>query len=118
MWTQKYFTEFLSEIGGLFTAIMAAATFTISGYQNFVSNDSMLKKLYGEEDMTQTSEEAGIEAGQQKSPQEIFKAKLEKRQEFTASYFSYTLISCFKALCCCFSQCCKNSRKFDSHRKI
>ena len=86
-WTQKYYTDFLSEIGGLFTSIMAAATFIISGYQKFVSNKSMLKKLYGEEDMTQTSEEAEMEAEQQTCPQEVYIAKLERRQNFTARYF-------------------------------
>ena len=49
VWTQLYFTGWLSDIGGLFTSIMAIAKFFISGYQEFVVQKSMLKRLYGEE---------------------------------------------------------------------
>ena len=40
--------DFLSEVGGFFTSVMGIFTFFISGYQSFVSEKSMIKKLYGE----------------------------------------------------------------------
>ena len=49
-WTQVYFSDFLSNIGGLFTSLMAGASFLVEGYQSFVAQKSMLKRLYGEED--------------------------------------------------------------------
>ena len=36
-WTQKYLNDYLSEIGGLFTSLMAGASFLMLGYQNFVA---------------------------------------------------------------------------------
>ena len=37
-------------MGGLFTSLMAFATFLIASYQKFEAQKSMLKRLYGEED--------------------------------------------------------------------
>ena len=34
-WTMMYFSDWLSDIGGLFTSLMAGATFLMLGYQNF-----------------------------------------------------------------------------------
>ena len=45
----KDFVAFLTKLGGLFTSVFAIATFIVSGYQRFVKQKSMLKKLYGEE---------------------------------------------------------------------
>ena len=59
-WTQKYLTDFLSTIGGLFTALLAVARFCISGYQIFISQKSMLKRLYGEEDLEARSGRLGV----------------------------------------------------------
>ena len=49
-WTQIYFTDYLSNVGGLLTSVMAGALFVMSGYQEFIAEKSMLKRLYGEED--------------------------------------------------------------------
>ena len=77
----------------------------------------MAKRLYGEEDLTRKTD-----VGKEDSrPHEALRAKLERRQEFKASYFSFTLISCFKALCCCYKRCCSKDqcrRKLDSHQKF
>ena len=48
-WTQIYFGDFLSNLGGLFTSVMGGATFLISGYQQFSSMLFMIKNHYGEE---------------------------------------------------------------------
>ena len=48
-WKQKYLSDFLSDLGGLFTSVMGVLTFFISGYQSFVHDKSMIKKLYGEQ---------------------------------------------------------------------
>ena len=47
-----YFSDFLSQIGGLFTSLMAGATFFMVGYQNFEAQNALLKRLYGEETET------------------------------------------------------------------
>ena len=47
-WTQTYITDFLAHIGGLFTSVIAGASFLLSNYQRFVSEKSLLKRLYGE----------------------------------------------------------------------
>ena len=39
--------DFLADIGGLFTAVMGGIGFFIAGYQSFVSQKSLLKRLYG-----------------------------------------------------------------------
>ena len=62
-WTQIYFSDFLSSMGGLFTSTVGVISFFISGYQAFVSDKSMIKKLYGEEDTTGEQEEEQKEAG-------------------------------------------------------
>ena len=49
-WTQTYITDFLSEIGGLFTSLIFGFRLLFLGYQRFVSQLNMLKSLYGEED--------------------------------------------------------------------
>ena len=47
-WTKTYITDFLAHIGGLFTSVIAGASFLLSNYQHFVSEKSLLKRLYGE----------------------------------------------------------------------
>ena len=49
-WTQLYFLDFLANVGGLFTSLMAVLQLIMSGYQNFTADKSMLKRLYGEEE--------------------------------------------------------------------
>ena len=115
-WTQQYIFEFLSYIGGLFGAQMAVAKFFMSGYQDFVADKSLLKKLYGEEEMTRKVGEA--DQGEEETvPQQIMRNKLEKYKEFKANFCTFKLISCFLALCCC-CKCCYMSdrcrRQLDS----
>ena len=45
----KYIGDFLYQIGGLSRSLMAAASFLVLGYQNFVAQKSLLKRLYGEQ---------------------------------------------------------------------
>ena len=47
-WKRQYFSDYLAFCYSLFASIMAGTSFVISGYQVFVSDKSMLKKLYGE----------------------------------------------------------------------
>ena len=49
-WEQIYLTDFLAQIGGLFTTFWGVMGFLLSGYQDFVSQKSLLKRLYGEEE--------------------------------------------------------------------
>lgn len=65
-WTQMYLTDFLSDIGGLFTSLIAVASFILSNYQNFVSEKSLLKRLYGE-DLSELPEEADSDGGKNDS---------------------------------------------------
>lgn len=61
---------------------MAGASFVISGYQRFVSDKSMLKKLYGEKTTSEDKQEIGEEADQQNfkdSPRAKFRESLEER---------------------------------------
>ena len=120
-WTQIYFTDFLSDIGGLYTSLMAGATFIMSGYQNFVAQKSMLKRLYGEEDLNTYSKRISeFESPCDSSAKEILRAKIEKKKDFNASYCLFILVSCFKKLCCCSASCTKYrcKRHLDSHRKF
>ena len=53
-WTQNNISDFLSDIGGLFTSLLTGAKFLIAGFQSFIAQKSMLKHLYGEEDLGAT----------------------------------------------------------------
>lgn len=54
---RKYFTDFLSEIGGLFTALMAAARFMYSGYQNFAYMLALIVTSYAQEEQASSEVE-------------------------------------------------------------
>lgn len=105
-WTQKYLSDFLSTIGGLFTALIAVARFFISGYQSFISQKSMLKRLYGEEDLDARSGRSRV--SREVDPKDELSEKLEKRRDFNTSFFKHIMIACFKSCCCCitFTRCC------------
>ena len=100
---------------------MAGAKFLIAGYQRFVADKSMLKRLYGEEDFDSTDSQGTTSAESRDfSARDTLRAKIEKKKDFNASYFLYTAISYFKCLCCCFASCSRASckRLLDSHRKF
>ena len=87
---------------------MAIFQFLLAGYQNFVSQKSMLKRLYGEEALTIPSRDGlqgedekimGLEKGGE--PKEHLRAKLKRRLEFNASYCKYIMVSLLSAFCCC-----------------
>ena len=105
-WTQKYLSDFLSTIGGLFTALIAVASFFISDYQSFISQKSMLKRLYGEEDLDARSARSRV--SREVDPKDELREKLEKRRDFNTSFFKHIMIACFKSCCCCitFTRCC------------
>ena len=119
-WTKIYFTDFLAEIGGLFTSLMAGASFVMAGYQNFVAQNSMIKHLYGEEQVDEAKQDAGSLQPNVPSPREDLRAKVEKRKEFRANYCVFIMISFFKTLCCCLVPCCKSkcSRRLDGYKKL
>ena len=76
-WTQAYISDFLSEIGGLFTSLMAGARFLIAGYNRFVADKSMLKRLYGEEHFDSAdSQEATNAAPRDYSAKDTLRAKI------------------------------------------
>ena len=117
-WTQVYFSDYLSQIGGLFTAIMAFANFLFAGYQKFVAQKSMLKRLYGEEDFDAPSGASDFVSSS--SPKETLQAKIEKKKDFDASFCRFVMVSCFRSFCCCLASCCKTQcrRSLDSHKKF
>ena len=82
----------------------------------------MLKRLYGEEDLTKLQDEMDEdEMRSNQGPKEIIRARLERRKDFEASYYMFTLVSCFRSLCCCFARCFKDGkcrRHLDSHAKF
>ena len=99
---------------------MAGATFIMSGYQNFVAQKSMLKRLYGEEDLDASRGTSAFESPEDSSGKEILRAKIKKKKDFNASFCLFKLVSCFKNFCCCFAPCTKERcrRHLDSHRKF
>ena len=121
VWTQKYVTDYLASIGGLFTSFFAWPALIVSGYQNFVAQKSVFKRLYGEEE-TDQQDDPDQSIDDTSSPKDLIRTKIEKRKEFSASYWSYTLVSCFKRLCCCCPRCCCQRascrRLLDRHRKM
>ena len=121
-WTQNYFSDYLSDIGGLFASLMAGASLALGSYQSFVAHKSILKRLYGEEDLYASARRT-LNAKQISEPEskEILRAKIEKRKDFNARFCSYTIISFAKAICCCFAPCCRTGkcrRLLDSHKKF
>ena len=104
-WEQIYINDFLSEIGGLFTAFWGVINFFLSSYQDFVYQKSLLKRLYGEEGGSSSSaadESSSDEGDTRLPPSEQLQKKMEKRKDFRASYCLQLLVPCFKAICCCF----------------
>ena len=101
---------------------MAGAKFLMAGYQRFVADKSMLKRLYGEEDFDSANSQEDInDESKDFSAKDTLRAKIEKKKDFKASYFLYTLISYFKCLCCCCcAPCCRVrcKRYIDSHKKF
>lgn len=47
---RMYFAEYLSDMGGLFLSILGFFYYVFSGYENFIQQKSMLKRLYRESD--------------------------------------------------------------------
>ena len=101
----------------MFTSLMAGASFLVAGYQSFVAQKSMLKRLYGEEDFDCSAREETTDADASK---DALRAKIEKRRDYNASYCFYTMINYFKCLCCCFVACCRARcrRYFEGNRKF
>ena len=92
----------------------------VAGYQRFVADKSMLKRLYGEEDFDSTDSQGTTSAESRDfSARDTLRAKIEKKKDFKASYFLYTVIYYFRCLCC-FASCCRTrcKRYLDSHRKF
>ena len=95
---------------------MAFASFLFSGYQKFVAQKSLLKRLYGEEDF-----DAGAnDFENSNSPKETLQAKIEKKKDFDASFCRFVMVSFFRSFCCCLASCCKTQcrRSLDSHKKF
>ena len=88
----KNFVAFLTKLGGLFTSMLAIATFIVQGYQRFVKQKSMLKKLYGEE--KKKSGDVRM-ASKHDSPIQILQEKMSRRTEFRVRYCTFLLVSCF-----------------------
>ena len=84
IWYQTNIVDILSSFGGTITTILGTVTFFISGYQSFVADKSLIKKLYGQIDMTQEGEDdtGGQKDENEPSVEAVFKAKLEERQDF------------------------------------
>ena len=114
-WTQVYFFDWLANIGGLFTSLMAIARFAMAGYQNFVAQKSMLKRLYAEEVQTQQAVNSGIQSNDS-AAQETLRAKLMNRKEFNASYLSFAFVGCCYRVKCCFKG--KRKRHLESYEKF
>ena len=86
---------------------MAFASILVRGYQKFVADKSMLKRLYGEEDLDSTASQEALHAETEDfSAKGTLRAKIEKKKDFNGSYFLYTAVYYFKRLCCCFAPCC------------
>lgn len=101
---------------------MAGASLFLGSYQGFVAQKSILKRLYGEEDLYAKARRT-LDAQQISEPEfkEILRAKIEKRKDFNARYCSYTIISLAKAICCCLAcgfRTGKCRRLLDSHKKF
>ena len=127
VWKRQYITQYLAFVNALFGSIIVIARALISSYQGFVSEKSMLKKLYGEKvDLQVQVDEAPFsDQKDSKSVQDEFKETLEKRKEFQVQYCCFTLTSLFKTLCCCFVGPCTKSkwrcwfqRQLDQHTKL
>lgn len=122
-----YFTDFLSNIGGLVITLMGVMSFFISSYQKFIQNKSTIEVLYSEEEHKDSSATQLLLA--QSNPQNedekakaVFKSKIEQSRDFKVGYFSFIfLYVLFEYLCClkrCFysCECCK--RRMDRHDKF
>ena len=97
---------------------MGAAKALIYYYQEFVSQKSMLKRLYGEEEMV--FNEIKPRFSNDDSSQKQFRDILEKRKEFNTSFCVYMMISCLRNCCCCFIRCCgpRCRRQLVIHKKF
>ena len=86
------------------TAILGFFYFSLSGYQEFKSQHSMIKKLYfsESEESDDTSED----------PKESFKSKLEKRIDIESPYYIVIFFK-YYLFCCCRSKRKSVSDKFD-----
>ena len=109
-WNRLTYKEYLAFVYTLFGSSMAVVTILISGYQKFVSDKSMLKKLYGENKIQNHKSNTSDNSSHVKTPNEIFQEKLMERQEFKVRYCCFRFITIFKAVCCCLVPCCSRSK--------
>ena len=94
--------------------------FIMQGYQEFVKDTSMIKRLYGEENedegetkqsKTEDDQDLKNSINDEKSVNTIFRTQLEKRKEFQFNYCSYLLATFFKYCCCCLTCCCRKKNR-------
>ena len=83
-WYKTYIGDILSDMGGLFVSIIGTVNFTLSGYQEFVQDKSMLKQLYAEErknlpPVKLYDEQSSDKDDQDAHIKEKFRDKLERR---------------------------------------
>lgn len=99
---------------------MSAVRFLFLGYQNFAYTLAHIKSSYAmEADEERSDDRAAGLSSQDKllaDSKDRVRAKIEKRREFRANYFTNTLISCLNIVCCCLvrssqSCCCWTNRQ-------
>ena len=100
---RTFFTEYLSEMGGLFLSILGFYTWVFSGYENFIQQKSMLKRLYRESDQVdpEFKEIRDEEIEHLDMPVEAMRNHLESHQMIELSYFQYYIAWLYSYLCCC-----------------
>lgn len=147
-WQMSYLSDYMADIGGIFTSVVGVATFLLAGFQRFISQKSMLNRLYGESDSpvrfdqasggatkdpagefkteAKVSSEGNVKYTDESSDteaKELIRQQVLGRHDFTQGYCSYTLISVFRALCCgcCLRRCRKVNwckRRMEKYQKF
>lgn len=121
MWYRTYFSEYLSNQGGLIISVLSIAAFFVKGYSRFVKQTKLVRLLYKLSNREDRGRENATSAADpmldgHNDLQAEFKTTIESQKQFTANYFSYLLQYVLRTICCCcLDSCCRKSN-FCNHR--
>lgn len=108
-----YFSDYLSNQGGLVTSLLGITAFVMAGFQTYLHRSSLVKTLYG----TATSDSESVN-DQSNDPKECFQAEIDKRKEFDLSYTSYLFFWTLSFIFCCCKKVKFVSRRLDRYKKF
>ena len=103
-WYRFYFTDFLSQQGGLALSIVATVGLFVSAYQDYTQSSEMLSSLYGETELNDHTESLSAVKYQQDEATKTFESLVKSRRDLRGNYCSFLFYQVTSSLFCCCPQ--------------